>query len=176
MSDLPQLRSLPHPLVLQVSVSRGGLPKYAVPKAYATPLGLEGDRHAHPKIHGGPRKALLLILAAGIEQLARDGFLLAPGAMGENLTISGLDPATLRVGQRWRAGDHAVFEITEPRGPCRALDRVQPGLRRRVWDSRVAAGDATSPRWGLSGFYAAVVHPGWIRQGDIIEPGSSSDF
>jgi MOSC domain-containing protein YiiM len=30
-------------------------------------------------------------------------------------------------------------------------------------------GDHTSPRWGLSGFYASVLQPGAIRPGDPIQ-------
>ena len=43
--------------IVQISVSPGGLPKRAVPEGMVTPLGIEGDRHAHPSIHGGPNKA-----------------------------------------------------------------------------------------------------------------------
>ena len=41
-------------------------------------------------------------------------------------------------------------------------------LEDAIYDSQVKAGDPSSPRWGLSGFYARVVEPGLIRQNDII--------
>jgi len=153
--------------ILQVSISLGGLPKYAVPQAYIAPLGLEGDRHAHPQIHGGPQKAVLLVSAENLEALAALGFPLAPGALGENLTTRGLDFRQLRIGDRVRAGG-ALLEIAKPRGPCSQLDIYGPGLAREIYDSRVSAGDYTSPRWGMSGLYAAVLAPGPVAAGDII--------
>jgi len=49
--------------ILQVSVSRGGVPKRAIPEGTLTLTGLDGESHAHPDIHGGPRQAVLLITA-----------------------------------------------------------------------------------------------------------------
>ena len=60
--------------IVQINVSPGGVPKLPVPAAMVTPLGLEGDRCAHPNIHGGPRQALLLIASEVIDQLAERGF------------------------------------------------------------------------------------------------------
>lgn len=153
--------------IVQVSISPGGLPKYAVPEGLVTPAGLEGDLHAHPLIHGGPRKAVLLVSLENIELLKARGYALFAGALGENLTTSGIDFAGLRVGHQLRAGA-ALVEITQPRGPCSGLDRYGESLRAEVCDARVKAGDYTSPRWGMSGFYASVVRPGPVRPGDII--------
>jgi MOSC domain-containing protein YiiM len=153
--------------VTQVSVSRGGVPKYAVPEAMATRLGLEGDGHAHPRIHGGPQQALLLISAANIEALRARGWPLFPGALGENLTIEGLDFRQMRIGQRYRVGQ-ALIEITKVRQPCATLDPYGPGIQSAILDRTAMEGDASSPKWGLSGFYASVSQPGAIRTGDII--------
>ena len=90
--------------ILQINISKGGVPKRPVPEAVVTPLGIDGDLHAHPEIHGGPIKALLLITSEGIEELKNLGFPLFHGALGENLTTCGLDRRTLRIGQRWRIG------------------------------------------------------------------------
>ena len=46
-------------------MSRGGVPKRAVPEAMFTETGIEGDAWRYP-FHGGPRKAVLLITAEGI--------------------------------------------------------------------------------------------------------------
>ena len=45
----------------------GGVPKRAIPSGVITPLGLVGDVQAHPDIHGGLRKAILLIAAETVE-------------------------------------------------------------------------------------------------------------
>jgi MOSC domain-containing protein YiiM len=42
-------------------------------------------------------------------------------------------------------------------------------IKHAVYDARVNARDASSPRWGLAGFYARVVRGGFIRPKDIIE-------
>ncbi|MEX2261166.1 MAG: MOSC domain-containing protein [Bryobacteraceae bacterium] len=154
-------------VVLQINVSPGGVPKRPVPEAVVTPLGLEGDAHAHPNIHGGPEQAILLITSEGIDELIAKGYPLFPGAMGENLTTRGLDRRQLRVGQQLRVGT-AIVELTKIRRPCSALDAYGESLQREIFDSRVKAGDPDSPRWGLSGFYARVIAPGKVCVNDII--------
>ena len=153
--------------VVQLNISRGGLPKRAVKESFITPLGLEGDDCAHPEIHGGPQQALLLITSETIAELTARGYPLFFGALGENLTTLGLDRRALRAGQRFRVGG-AVIELTKPRAPCSTLDIYGPALQREIYDQYVKARDVTSPRWGMSGFYAAVIEPGPVCLGDPI--------
>ena len=154
--------------ILQVSVSPGGIPKRAIPAGILTPIGLEGDHHAHPDIHGGARQAVLLITAEGIEELAALGFPLAHGSLGENLTTSGIDRRAYRTGQLWQIGPEVVIEITKRRAPCQALNVYGPGIQPAIFDALAGNGDPSSPKWGLSGFYASVVQPGAIRPNDEI--------
>lgn len=153
--------------ITQVSTSRGGVPKYAIREAMATPLGLEGDGHAHPQYHGGPLQALLIISGSDLDALKAEGWPVFPGALGENLTIADIDFRQIRIGQRFRAGE-AILEITKVRQPCATLDVYGPGIQQTVYDRAVKAGDTQSPKWGLAGFYAAVTQPGLIRANDII--------
>lgn len=153
--------------ILQINVSRGGVPKRAIPSGDVTALGIAGDVQAHPEFHGGARQALLLITSEGIEELTALGFPLYPGALGENLTTRGLDRRGLRIGQRYRIGA-IVIELTKVREPCSQLNPYGPGIQKAVYDAQVQAGDPQSPRWGLSGFYASVIQPGPIRPGDPI--------
>jgi len=113
------------------------------------------------------RKAILLIAAEVVEELQARGYPIFFGALGENLTTRGIDVRQLRIGDRLRAGG-ALLEITQPRGPCAALDIYGPAIKQEVYDRRVKALDYTSPRWGRSGFYASVVEPGPAAPGDII--------
>src|SRR5213080_4284095 len=135
--------------VVQVNISKGGMPKTAVPSAKVTRLGLAGDVHANPRVHGGPRQAVLLITAEGIEELTAAGF---PLYLGANITTRGLDRHSIRLGQRYRVGE-IVIEIVKARAPCENLSVYGPGIQASVYDADVKAGNARSPRWGLGGFY-----------------------
>ena len=132
-----------------------------------TPLGVTGDGHAHPEIHGGPRKAILLITSEGIDELKQRGFPLFPGALGENLTTLGLNRRDVRIGQRYRIGE-VLLEIVKVRAPCDTLSVYGHGIQRAVYDQEVKAGNTASPLWGLSGFYASVLQTGTIHRGDPI--------
>jgi MOSC domain-containing protein YiiM len=153
--------------ILQISISRGGVPKRSIPQGFLGSLGIEGDLHARPQFHGGPRQAVLLIASEALEELTARGYLLYPGALGENLTTVRLDRRQWRAGQRYRVGE-AVIELTKVRAPCATLDVYGPSIKKEVYDAKVKAGDPSSPRWALSGFYASIVRSGNIRQNDII--------
>jgi len=153
-------------IVVQVNVSRGGLPKLAIPSGELMENGIAGD-HWRYRFHGGRRKAVLLVTIEGIDELVSQGFPLFAGALGENLTTRGLPRRDLRLRQRLSVGD-AEIELTSIRTPCSTLDVYGPGIQAAMYDARVQAGDPDSPRWGLSGFYASVVRPGQARAGDLI--------
>jgi MOSC domain-containing protein YiiM len=154
--------------VLQVNISPGGLPKHPVAQAFLTPLGLEGDGHDHPAIHGGPQKAVLLIAAEVVDELKTRGYPVFYGALGENFTTRGLAIRDLRIGDTLRIGGTMV-EITKPRGPCVQLDVYGPSIKSEIYDPAVKRLDPSSPRWGWSGFYAAVRTTGPVGPGDPIE-------
>ena len=133
-----------------------------------TSLGLEGDSWAHPQIHGGPDQRVLIIAAEAVDDLAALGFPVFYGALGENLTVRGVPHESLRAGQTWRAGD-AILELTKVRVPCGTLDVYGSMLRNEIFDTRVKQGDATSPLWARSGFYASVRRPGRVAPGAPFE-------
>lgn len=154
--------------IVQINISPGGIPKRPIAEAEVTPQGIRGDSWAHPQIHGGPNKAVLLITSEGLDELIAQGYALYAGALGENLTTSGLDRRQIRLGQRYRVGD-VVLEISKMRVPCATLDVYGPSIKQAIYDEQVKAGDASSPRWGLAGFHARVLRGGLIRPKDIIE-------
>ena len=154
--------------VLQVNISRGGLPKRPIAAANVTPLGIEGDFHDHPRFHGGPKKAILIIASEVVDELQRRGYPVYYGALGENLTTRGLDIHDVRIGDQIRAGG-VMLEITAPRVPCLQLDVYGPSIKQEIFDTKVKALDPTSPRWGMSGFYASVLSPGPVGPGDPVE-------
>lgn len=154
-------------IVVQVSISAGGVPNHAIDEGRVTARGIEGDGWGHPQFHGTRRRAILLITAEGVDELTARGFPLFYGALGENLTTLGLDRRSLRIGQRFRMGE-AVIQLTEVRVPCNALKAYGSRLQAAIFDERAMAGDAATPVWGMSGFYASVVRPGVLRPGDAI--------
>ena len=98
----------------QISRSGGGLPKLAVTgPVMLEPEGIDGDRHRNLKYHGGPDKAVLMIAAELVDRLAGT-FPVSYGALGENLTVSGMDPHGWRQGQRYRVGECKAGDVSSP--------------------------------------------------------------
>jgi MOSC domain-containing protein YiiM len=92
-----------------------------------------------------------------IDKLAKEGFPVRYGSLGENLTTLGLNHLEWRSGQRFRAG-LALIELTEPREPCKKLACYGRGIQNRILQAS-----------GESGFYASVLEGGAIHPGDIIQ-------
>jgi MOSC domain-containing protein YiiM len=136
--------------IVQISISPGGVPKTAIPEAEVTPLGLVGDGHRHPQIHGGVDKAVCLWSQDVIEQLRQEGHNLAPGYAGENVTIAGLDWVSMIPGTRLQLGDTVQLEIasyTTPVGPTCAglpISATAASTKTPPWvESGLCAGAAT---------------------------------
>ncbi len=117
---------------------------------------LAGDEQADLRVHGGPDKAVLACSADhGPSWTALDPALAAPGALGENLHVSGLTESDVCIGDRWNVGS-ALFEVSQPRQPCwKVNDR---------WgrDDLVDHIEAT----GHGGWYLRVVEEGSVSAGD----------
>jgi MOSC domain-containing protein YiiM len=160
---------LKHGILKQISRSPGGLPKRAiVGPVMLSERSIEGDNWRNAGIHGGRDKAVLMVSAEFIDDLAARGFPVFYGALGENLTVSGMDPHLWRFGQRYRLGQDAIIELTSLRTPCQNLDVYGPQIKSEIYDARCHAGDITSPYWALGGFYARVVRRGLIQAGDAV--------
>ena len=91
------------PSIVQINISKGGVPKLPIAEAMVTPLGIEGDSTRIRRFMADREKALLWICEEAIEELKALGYPLYAGALGENLTTRGVDRRSLRIGQRWRA-------------------------------------------------------------------------
>ena len=153
-------------IVAQVSISPGGVPNRSIGRGEVTLRGIAGDGWRHA-FHGIPKRAILLITAEGLDEIAAMGFPVYPGALGENLTTRGLDRRDLRMGQQFRCGS-AVIRLTELRCPCSTLHVYGKGIEKATYDDRAVKGDPSSEVWGLSGFYASVAEPGIVLPGDSI--------
>jgi MOSC domain-containing protein YiiM len=148
--------------IVQLNVSPGGLPKRPVGRARVTPLGIEGDGHRNAELHGGPGRALCLFPLERIEALQAEGHPVTPGALGENLTVSGVDWDAVGPGARFRVGAAVVIEVTRFTSPC---VNIRPAFRDGEY-ARVS--QKRHPGW--SRVYARVVTPGEIAPGDAVVP------
>jgi MOSC domain-containing protein YiiM len=146
--------------IVQVSVSNGGVPKRAVAEARVGPPGLEGDAHRDTEHHGGPERAVCLFSLEAIEALNHEGHTLVPGAIGENVTVQGLDWGAVGPGCRVLLGDRVLLEVTRYTSPCVNITRAfKNGDYSRVSQKR-------HPGW--SRVYARVLAGGVIRPDDPV--------
>ena len=145
--------------VVQVNVSNGGVPKLPVDEAHVGRLGLSGDAVNHPKIHGGPERAVCLFAVELIDALRAEGHPITPGAVGENLTVAGLDWPALEEDAVLDVGG-ARIQLSTRVEPCKTIaGAFADGQFKRIQPARVP--DQT--RW-----YARVLREGVVRPGDAV--------
>jgi len=144
--------------IVQLSVSNGGVPKRAVPMARITLLGLEGDAHRDGEHHGGPERAVCLFAMEAIRELQAEGHPLVPGALGENVTLEGLDWSAVQPGTRLQLGDEVVLEVTRYTTPC---FNIRPAFRGGDYS---LVSQKRHP--GRSRVYARVIATGMLHGGD----------
>lgn len=143
-------------------------------------LGVEGDVHAGVAVKHRSRVArdptqpnlrqVHLIHEELFAEVGNEGFTVAPGELGENITTRGIDLLGLPVGTCLRIGDSAVLEVTGLRNPCLQIDNFQNGLLKRLV-SRDEAGNITR----RAGIMSIVREGGVVHPGDTIEIQLPSD-
>jgi MOSC domain-containing protein YiiM len=136
-------------------------------------LGVEGDAHAGTTVKHRSRvlknpfqpnlRQVHLIHAELHDELRADGFGVASGQMGENITTRGIALLDLPTGTRLQLGDEAVIEITGLRNPCSQLESIQRGLMAAVLDR-----DEQGNLIRKAGVMAVVIAGGIVRPGDVI--------
>ena len=147
--------------IVQINVSPGGVPKRPVPRARVLRSGVEGDAHRHSELHGGPERALCLYSVEQIEALQGEGHPIEPGALGENLTVAGLDWPAVQPEDFFRLGEDVLVQITRFTSPCLTVrGAFLDGAYSRVSEKQ-------HPGW--SRVYARVLVPGEIVTGDPVE-------
>jgi MOSC domain-containing protein YiiM len=150
--------------VAQINVSGGGAPKTPVDAVAVDYAGIIGDTQKSRQHHGRPWQALSLWSAEVIHSFQADGHPISPGAAGENLTVSGLDWATIRPGMVLQIGE-VLCELSSYTMPCTKIAQWFSDGDYRQIDYR---------RGPVSRIYATVLVPGRIATGDavIVEPAS----
>jgi len=120
---------------------------------------LAGDQQVDLENHGGGHKAVYAFAAEQYDYWRQtlDKPELHYGQFGENLTISGLDEASLCIGDQIHIG-HCILEVTQPRVPCFKLG--------------IALALETMPKQfidhGYTGIYFKVLKMGSITAGDNV--------
>ena len=131
------------------------------------PLGLAGDEQADLSVHGGPSKAVygypgehypFWQTVRAQARAAAWGEALAPGALGENLTLTGLLEDQVWIGDVLRFA-HCELAVSEPRFPCFKFNAAM-GFNQ-------AAKLMVANAW--CGFYLAVRQPGRLQAGESFE-------
>lgn len=145
--------------IVQISVSPGGVPKTAIPAAWVTTEGLEGDSHRY-RHHGGQERAVCLYSIEAIECLRTEGHSIAPGRIGENVTVKGLDWSAVLPGRRVLLGERVLLEVTRYTTPCQTISGVFKG------GDIARVSQKTRPGW--SRVYARVLAEGLIRRDDPV--------
>jgi MOSC domain-containing protein YiiM len=138
-----------------------------------TGLGVEGDVHAGVTVKHRSRVAqdptqpnlrqVHLIHEELFDELRAQGFEVAPGDLGENVTTRGVDLLALPVGTLLHLGDEAVVEVTGLRNPCLQIDTFQEGLLKQVV-GRDEAGNIVRK----AGIMSIVRTGGVVRPGDPV--------
>ena len=137
-------------------------------------MGLLGDEQADPTVHGGLSKAVYAMPSEhlpwwraqrqtrGVTMFEED---LAPGLLGENLSLQGVLEEDLFIGDALQFGD-VVLRVTQPREPC--------GKFNAVMGYAGAAKDMVQS--GRCGFYLAVEQTGRLQAGASFQiiPGQRS--
>ena len=170
---------MPHTLLsINVSLAREveldgrqvmtGIAKRATPGVVAVkPLGLEGDEQADLSVHGGLTKAVYAypsehypfwqtVRAQAKVSLWDEA--LPPGAMGENLTITGLLENQAWIGDVLRF-PNCDLAVSDPRFPCFKFNAAM-GFNQA---SKLMVAN------GWCGFYLAVRMPGTLQAGETFE-------
>jgi MOSC domain-containing protein YiiM len=122
-------------------------------------LGLDGDMISDKENHGGVDQAVYVFGTADYawwsESLDQP---LAPGTFGENLTVSDLESAPMRIGDLLHIGEQVTLQVTSPRIPCVVLAgrMSDPAFVKRF-------------RFGeRPGMYCRVIREGVVQAGDPV--------
>ena len=142
-----------------INVSDGGVPKLPRPAAEVRFGGVTGDRQRDLRNHGGPTRAVSLYSLELIQALRAEGHSLAPGAIGENLTLAGVAWERMVPGATLEVGE-ARLELTAYAAPCsNLLACFRDGEFKRV-------SQKVHPGW--SRLYARVLREGSVQVGDPV--------
>ena len=107
--------------IFQINISSGGVPKVGQGQAEIDNTGLIGDKQKNTKVHGGENRTVCIYSLERILELQAEGHAIYPGAIGENLTITGWDWSQVVPGCLIKTGAEMVLGVTKYTSPCSLL-------------------------------------------------------
>jgi len=143
-------------IVAHLATSDGGVPKASAETIDVGWGGVVGDRQADRRDHGRPWQALCLWSTEVIDAFNAGGDRLAPGAAGENVTVTGLPWERVRPGSVLRVGS-----VT-----CEVWAYAVPCAKNAQWFADGDFNRMHHRNGPVSRIYAAVTEPGTITLGD----------
>jgi MOSC domain-containing protein YiiM len=133
--------------------------------------GLEGDAHCGETVKHRSRVAVdasqpnlrqvHLIQSTLLDELNQQGFEVAPGMLGENLTTEGVDLLQLPRDSLLQFNAGVRLRVTGLRNPCAQIEAFRPGLLRKL-----VLKDDRGNVLRRAGIMAVVEEGGLIRAGD----------
>ena len=112
--------------------------------------GIEDDH----KAGRNPKRHLNIMMRETLDDLAEVGFKTAPGEMGEQIQIQGIDIESLPIGTHLKIGESAVVRLNKPRTGCIWLEHIQ--------------GQSYEQTANKLGIMATVLETGDIHIGDTV--------
>jgi MOSC domain-containing protein YiiM len=113
-------------------------------------FGLKDDAHG-----GDWHRQVSLLAIEQIETMKAKGLDVKPGSFAENLTTSGFDLGSVKVGDRLKVGDSALLEVTQIGKEC----HTRCAIFNKV-------GECIMPEQGV---FAKVLAGGTVKNGDPID-------
>ena len=160
-----------------VAVARDDRHRFSKPTRDSITLiagsGVEGDSHSGATVQHLSRatrdpaqpnlRQVHLLHSELFADMAERGHTVEPGALGENVTTSGVELLALPRGTRLELGGEAIVELTGLRNPCSQINGLSKGLMKELIHV-----DETGETVRLAGVMSVVLAGGEIRPGDGI--------
>ncbi|MFH0774945.1 MAG: MOSC domain-containing protein [bacterium] len=112
-------------------------------------FGLKGDGHS-----GNWHRQVSLLAMESIEKMQKAGLSVSCGDFAENITTSGIDLVSLKIGQTIRIGEGIVLKVTQIGKTCHERCAIY-----------YQAGDCVMPKEGI---FAEVLSGGEVKANDNI--------
>ena len=137
-------------IVAVCTSEKKGCKKIPVESVHLLPgHGIAGDAHA-----GDWHRQVSLLAQESIEKMQKLGLSVSAGDFAENITVSGIELHTLKIGTRIKAGQ-VILKVSQIGKECHTRCAIF-----------YQAGDCIMPKEGI---FAEVIQGGEIKPGDSVE-------